>query len=232
MNEVFNKIKNGLIVSCQSEGLDPFNTPSGVTLFAKAAQMAGASAIRSQGLAKIRMIKKQVPLPMIGLLKGKFPDGTVKITGSTRQVEQLLGLGCEIIAIDGTFRKRENLTGPEFIKKLKLDYPNLVVMADIATIEEGVTCEASGADCLSTTLSGYTPDTASLPKDIPDFALLESLAKKCKIPVIAEGKIKSPEEAKKMMELGAFAVVVGTVITRPRVVMGWYKDAIKEGTTD
>ncbi|GAB1348952.1 N-acetylmannosamine-6-phosphate 2-epimerase [Ignavibacteriales bacterium] len=232
MNEVFNKIKNGLIVSCQSEGLDPFNTPSGVTLFAKAAQMAGASAIRSQGLAKIRMIKKQVPLPMIGLLKGKFPDGTVKITGSTRQVEQLLGLGCEIIAIDGTFRKRENLTGPEFIKKLKLDYPNLVVMADIATIEEGVTCEASGADCLSTTLSGYTPDTASLPKDIPDFALLESLAKKCKIPVIAEGKIKSPEEAKKMMELGAFAVVVGTVITRPRVVMGWYKDAIKEGTTE
>ena len=231
MNKVFEKIKNGLIVSCQSEGSDPFNTPSGVTLFAKAAQMAGAAAIRSQGLAKIRMIKKHVPLPMIGLLKGKFPDGTVKITGSKHQVEQLLKLGCEIIAIDGTFRKRENLAGPDFIKKIKSEFPGVLIMADIATYEEGIACESSGADCISTTLSGYTPETTNLPKDIPDFLLLETLAKDCHIPVIAEGKIKSPEEAKKMMELGAFAVVVGTVITRPRVVMGWYKDAVAEGVS-
>lgn len=231
MNKVFEQIKNGLIVSCQSEGSDPFNTPSGVTLFAKAAQMAGAAAIRSQGLAKIRMIKKHVPLPMIGLLKGTFPDGTVKITGSTHQVKQLVKLGCEIIAIDGTFRKRENLTGPEFIKKIKSEFPGTLIMADIATHDEGIACEESGADCLSTTLSGYTPETIHLPKDVPDFSLLERLAKYSCIPVIAEGKIKSPEEAKKMMELGAFAVVVGTVITRPRVVMGWYKDAVTKGVS-
>lgn len=228
MTSVFDRIKGGLIVSCQSEGDDPFNTPSGVTLFAKAAQMAGASAIRSQGIAKIRRIMRDVNLPMIGLLKGKFADGTVKITGSFRQVEQLLDLGCDIIAIDGTFRLREGFTGPDFIFEVKRRYPQAVIMADIATYEEGIACAKKGADCLSTTLSGYTPETLHLPKDMPDFALLKNLARDCTIPVIAEGKIKSPEEAAEMMKLGAYAVVVGTVITRPRVVMGWYREAIEK----
>ncbi len=228
MIEVLEKIKGGMIISCQSEGNDPFNSPSGVTLFAKAAQMAGAAAIRSQGLAKIRMIIKNVPLPMIGLLKGKFNDGTVKITGSFKQVEQLLNTGCDIIAIDGTFRLREGLTGPDFISKVRRRFPNCVIMADIATYEEGIACENAGAHCLSTTLSGYTPGTLHFPKDKPDFKLLESLVLKCKIPVIAEGKIKSPDDAARMMQLGAHAVVIGTVITRPRVVMGWYNDAIKK----
>lgn len=232
MTEVFDKIKGGMIISCQSEGDDPFNTPSGVTLFAKAAQMAGAAAIRSQGLAKIKMIKKNVPLPMIGLLKGKFSDGTVKITGSFRQVEQLVNLGCDIIAIDGTFRLREGLTGPAFITEVQKRFPNCVVMADIATYEEGIACEAAGAQCLSTTLSGYTPETHHLPKNEPDFKLLGSLVFNCKIPVIAEGKIKSPEDAAEMIKLGAFAVVIGTVITRPRVVMGWYNEAIKIASPD
>lgn len=228
MSDIFDKIKGGLIMSCQSEGDDPFNTPSGVTLFAKAARMAGASAIRSQGIAKIRRIIRDVPLPMIGLLKGRFSDGTVKITGSFRQVEQLLGLGCNIIAIDGTFRQREGLSGPDFITEVKKRYPQAVIMADIATYDEGIACQRAGADCLSTTLSGYTPETFHLPKDKPDFELLKNLAGDCDIPVIAEGKIKSPEEAAEMIRLGAFAVVVGTVITRPRVVMGWYKEAIEK----
>jgi len=228
MSDVFNKIRGGLIVSCQSEGDDPFNTPGGVTLFARAAEMAGAAAIRSQGLAKIRRIIRDVPLPMIGLLKGKFPDGTVKITGSFRQVEQLRRLGCDIIAVDATFRPREGLTGPEFISAIKERFPGTVIMADIATYAEGTACCKAGADCLSTTLSGYTPETSHLPKDEPDFELLKNLVKDCDIPVIAEGKIKSPGEAAEMMKLGAFAVVVGTVITRPRVVMGWYREAIEK----
>lgn len=228
MSDVFGRIKGGLIVSCQSEGDDPFNTPGGVSLFAKAAQMAGAAAIRSQGLSKIKRIMRDVPLPMIGLLKGKFPDGTVKITGSFRQVEQLRKLKCDIIAVDGTFRLREGLSGPDFISEIKRKYPDTAVMADIATYEEGIACHKAGADCLSTTLSGYTPETAHLPKDTPDFDLLKRLAADCDIPVIAEGKIKSPDEASEMMRLGAFAVVVGTVITRPRVVMGWYREAIEK----
>ncbi|KAB2909741.1 MAG: N-acetylmannosamine-6-phosphate 2-epimerase [Ignavibacteriales bacterium] len=227
MKDTLKQLKGGLIVSCQSEGNDPFNTPEGVTLFAKAAQMAGAVAIRSEGIEKIRQIKKEVPLPMIGLLKGKFPDGTVKITGSFQQVEQLIGLGCEIIAIDGTDRIREGLTGHDFIASVKKNYPETIIMADVAQFEEGIRCRDAGADCLSTTLSGYTPDTSRVPDDAPDFELLSKLSAAVEIPVICEGRIKSPAHAKTAMEMGAYAVVVGTVITRPRVVMSWYKNAIE-----
>jgi N-acylglucosamine-6-phosphate 2-epimerase len=125
MIEVLEKIKGGMIISCQSEGNDPFNSPSGVTLFAKAAQMAGAAAIRSQGLAKIRMIIKNVPLPMIGLLKGKFNDGTVKITGSFKQVEQLLNTGCDINRYRWHFQIERRTYGTRFYFQSAQKIPKL-----------------------------------------------------------------------------------------------------------
>jgi len=226
MSELFNKIKCGLIVSCQSEGEDPFNTPEGVTMFARAAIMGGAVAIRSQGLDKTEMIKKSVDVPVIGLLKSYFPDGSVRITGSFKEVGDLISVSSDIIAIDGTFREREGLSGPDFIKEVKKRY-NCVVMADIATLKEGIACFEAGADCVSSTLSGYTPETSGSPKFTPDYELVEKLVKEISIPVIAEGKINSPGYAAEMMKRGAWAVVVGTAITRPRVVTGWYVEAIK-----
>lgn len=222
----FNKIKNGLIVSCQSEGDDPFNYPESVTLFAKAAMMGGAVGIRSQGIEKTKMIVEQIPLPVIGLMKSKFEDGSVKITGSFTEIEQLIFTGCHLIAIDGTFRKRDGWTGPEFIREAKNRY-DITVMADISTLEDGLAC-AEFADCLSTTLSGYTPETKNLPKDKPNFILVEELIKKVNIPVIAEGKINTPESAKQMINLGAWSVVVGTAITRPRIITSWFVEAINE----
>jgi len=226
MTELFKSIKGGLIVSCQSEGEDPFNTPEGVTLFARAAIMGGAAGIRSQGLEKTELIKKSVDVPVIGLLKSYFADGSVKITGSYKEVEDLIKISADIIAIDGTFRERENLTGPEFIREIKKRY-NCIVMADIATPEEGIACYEAGADCISSTLSGYTPETAGKPKYTPDYELVEKLVKEINVPVIAEGKINSPGFAGEMIKRGAWAVVVGTAITRPRIVTGWYVDAIK-----
>lgn len=225
----FEKVKGGLIVSCQSEEPDPFNTPEYVSLFAKAAEMGGAVGIRSQGIEKTRSIVESVKLPVIGLLKTKFPDGLVCITGSFRAVEDLIETGCNIIAIDGTFRMREgSYRGPEFIEEVKKRY-NFPIMADISTFEDGKACLNSGADCLSTTLSGYTPETQHLPHDRPDVELLQSLVSVSSIPVIAEGRVNSPEWANVMIRNGAWAVVVGTAITRPRIVTGWYVDAIKNG---
>ena len=225
MNNLFIKIKNGLIVSCQSEGDDPFNSPEGVTLFAKAAFMGGAVAIRSEGIEKIRSIKKAVNLPIIGLLKSTFPDGYVRITGSYHEVEQLLEAGCDMIAVDGTFRERERLNGPDFIERIKSRY-SCMIMADIATINEAFACENSGADCISTTLNGYTPETISKNKN-PNFNIIKQLVqKKMKIPVIAEGRINKPADAKRMLENGAWAVVAGTAITRPRVITQWYVNEI------
>lgn len=222
----FNKIKNGLIVSCQAEGDDPFNTPDGVLLFAKAALMGGAAGIRTEGYEKTKKIVEGVNAPVIGLIKSYFDDGFVKITGSFADVEKLIDTKCDIIAIDGTFREREGFTGPDFIKEVKRRY-DCKVMADISTYEDGAACAAAGADCLSTTLSGYTPETKDLPHDKPNIELLGKLAADFNIPVIAEGKVNTPEFAAQMIKNGAWAVVVGTVLTRPRVVTGWFVDAIK-----
>ncbi|MBU2446948.1 MAG: N-acetylmannosamine-6-phosphate 2-epimerase [Bacteroidetes bacterium] len=226
MKNIFKKLKSSLIVSCQAEGDDPFNSPESVAMFAKAVVMGGAKGIRSEGIDKTKKILESVNVPVIGLIKSKFEDGSVRITGSFDEVKKLIDIGCHIIAIDGTFRKRENFVGSEFIKKVKQDY-SCIVMADIATHEEAVACADSGVDCISTTLNGYTQETKEVSKTQPNFELVEKLSKNLSIPVFAEGRIASPEHASKMIQLGAWAVVVGTAITRPRIVTSWYVDAIE-----
>ena len=226
-SEIISKLKNGLIVSCQAEGDSPFNSPEGVTMFAKAAIAGGAVGIRSEGMKKTKMILESVDVPVIGLIKLHFDDGSVRITGSLSDVDDLSAIDCPIIAIDGTFRKRDGLTGPEFIKKIKSSYPALI-MADIAKEDEAIECEKAGADIISTTLNGYTPETVKDKNDSPNFKLVKSLVQKIKIPVIAEGRINNPADAKKMINLGAFAIVVGTAITRPNIITSWYVDTIKK----
>lgn len=225
MHEVFQKIKNGLIVSCQAEGTSPFNSPEGVLLFAQSAVQGGAAAIRSEGIEKTQLIINSIRVPVIGLIKSSFDDGYVRITGSFKDVEDLHAIGTSIIAIDGTFRKREDRSGPEFISEVKKRY-HCIVMADIATEEEAIACAAAGADCVSTTLSGYTPETRSS-DDAPDFELLESLVKKLSIPVIAEGRINTPKIAATMKSLGAWSIVVGSAITRPTEITKWFVHSMK-----
>ena len=217
-----------MIVSCQSEGDDPFNAdPEYMALFAKAAEMGGASGIATQGIEKLKAIKRATAQPVIGLLKGKFPDGTVCITGSFAEVEQLIAAGSDIVAIDGTIREREGLTGPQFIKEVKRRY-SCLVLADIAKYSEAIACEEHGADCISTTLSGYTPDTLSAVEG-PNFFLLEKILRVAKVPVFAEGRFNTPDDARKAIELGAYGVISGTAITRPRVVTSWFVNAVKKG---
>ena len=221
MNKLIEQLKGGMIVSCQAEGDDPFNAdPEYMALFARAAEMGGAIGIRTQGIAKLEAIKRATPLPVIGLLKSQFEDGTVRITGSFDEVEQLIQSKSDIVAIDGTFRKREGLTGPEFIKAVKQRY-GCLVLADIATFAEAKACEEAGADCVSTTLNGYTPDTMQY-HDGPNYEVLKECVNGLSIPVFAEGRYNTPAEAGEAMKLGAYAVISGTAITRPRVITQWF----------
>ncbi len=226
-NEIISKLKHGLIVSCQAEGDSPFNSPEGVTMFAKAAIAGGAIGIRSEGIEKTKVILESVNVPVIGLIKSKFDDGSVRITGSFSDVDDLYSIGCNIIAVDGTFRKRDGLTGPEFINRIKSEFDALI-MADIAKEDEAIECEKAGADFISTTLNGYTPDTVNDKIYSPNFELVKSLVKRIKKPVIAEGRINSPIDAGEMIRIGAYAVVVGSAITRPHIITNWYSDAIKK----
>ena len=227
MSKLIEKLKNGMIVSCQAEGEDPFNAdPEYMALFARAAEMGGAIGIRTQGIAKLEAIKRATNLPVIGLLKSQFSDGTVRITGSFAEVEQLIASKADIVAIDGTFRERERMAGPEFIKAVKERY-GCLVLADIATFEEAKACEEAGADCVSTTLNGYTPDTLQF-HDGPNYDVLKECVDGLTIPVFAEGRYNTPSEAGKAMELGAYAVISGTAITRPRVITQWFVEEIKK----
>ena len=221
MNKLIEQLKGGLIVSCQAEGDDPFNAdPEYMALFARAAEMGGAIGIRTQGIAKLEAIKRATSLPVIGLLKSQFNDGTVRITGSFDEVEQLIKSKSDIVAIDGTLREREGLTGPDFIDVVKKRY-GCLVLADIASFSEAKACEEAGADCISTTLNGYTPDTMQY-HDGPNYDVLKECVNALSIPVFAEGRYNTPREAGKAMELGAYAVISGTAITRPRVITQWF----------
>ncbi len=224
--DILESMKNGLIVSCQAEGNDPFNTPEGVALFAKAAEMGGACAIRSCGIDKTNKIIGMVSIPVIGITKASFDDGYVKITRSFEDVKKLYDIGCDMVAIDGTMRFWDGLTGPEFISMVKEKYQKFI-MADISTCDEAEACAAAGADCISTTLNRYTPETEIMNNEKPDFDLIAKLSNDINIPVIAEGRISSPEEAKRALNAGAYAVVVGTMITRPRVITANYIKAMK-----
>lgn len=227
--DIISRLRGGIIVSCQAEGDDPFNHPEYLALFARAAEMGGASGIRAREPENIRAIRTSVALPIIGITKSAFADDSVLITGDFHDVQAVIDAGADIVAADTTQRARPNgLSGSQFIAEMKKRW-DIPVMADVSTVDEGMAAEGAGADLIGTTLAGYTPYTASrYNEDEPDWAVLEALARRARVPVIAEGRIWTPEQARKALELGAFAVVVGTAITRPRVVTRRFVDAVKE----
>ena len=168
-----------------------------------------------------------VDIPVIGLTKSVFPDGTVCITGSFPDVEKLVSLGVHIIAVDGTPRRRAGgLTGPEFIARLRELYPGQLLMADIATPEDAIACRKAGAHCVSTTLAGYTPETLSQASEGPSLQLLRACKAALDCPVFAEGRYNTPADAAEAIRSGAFSVVVGSAITRPQVITSWFAKAI------
>lgn len=225
--EFFHKIYHRLIVSCQAEGQDPFNSPENIALFARAAEMGGAAAIRSCGIEKTAEIIRRVSLPVIGLTKDSFPDGWVRITRSEEYVVKLFDAGCVMVAVDGTLRISNGMTGPAFISEMK-KMTGKLILADISTLEEALACEAAGADALSTTLSGYTPETSEQNAGEPDLELTAVLTERSRLPVFAEGRITRPEQALQALRYGAHSVVVGSAITRPRVITSRFAAVLEE----
>lgn len=223
--EVFNKLRGGLVVSCQALEDEPLYSSYIMSRMAYAAKEGGAVGIRANTPEDIQEIKKTVDLPVIGLYKQVYEDSDVYITPTIEAVDALMEVGPDIIAMDATDRLRpEGVTLDEFFIKLRKKYPDMLFMADCASIEEGIHAAKLGFDIIGTTMSGYTEATKGTV--LPNFSMMRELVKQIQVPVIAEGGIWNPDELKTAMNTGVLAAVVGTAITRPRDITRRFVSAI------
>jgi len=210
-SEISRSMRGRLIVSCQAANGDVFHDPQLMARFAAAAVAGGAAGIRANGCADVSAIRKVTKVPIIGIEKVLHQDGLPLITPSFDSARGLVEAGADMVALDCTERGQE-MGALTRIREIKT-HLRVPVMADVANVEQAIRAAEAGADYVLSTLRGYTAET----RDARDFdpAFIEELVKACSVPVIAEGRISSPEQARQAIAAGAMAVVVGTAITRP-----------------
>lgn len=228
--KLIDTLKGQLIVSCQALPGEPLYSEekSIMYLMARAAKQAGAAAIRTSGIRDVREIKAETRLPVIGLIKVKYEGYDAYITPTMKEIDELAAAEADIVALDCTMRRRgDGQTISQFIRQIRDKYPELILMADIATFEEGKNAALSGVDLVGTTMSGYTDDSSTA--DGPDYELVRRLSAELNIPVIGEGRIHTPQQALQVLQCGAHAVVVGGAITRPLEITSRFVHIIKGG---
>lgn len=222
-------LKGNLIVSCQALADEPLHSSFIMGRMAKAAKQGGASGIRANTPDDIKEIQNQVDLPIIGIIKKDYDDSKVYITPTMDEIDQLVATGVEIIALDATEDLRPNGKNiDDFYKEIKEKYPDQLLMADCSTIAEAIHADELGFDFVGTTLVGYTDQSKGHKIEANDFEILREIIKNVKAKVIAEGNINTPEKAKRVIELGAYSVVVGSIITRPQVITKNFVDKLAE----
>lgn len=226
MNPVIEQIKGGMIVSCQAYIGEPLRHPETMAQMARACELGGAVAIRCQGLSDIAAIKGRVEVPVIGLWK-EGHEG-VYITPTLRHAIACVNAGADVVAIDATDQPRpDGRTFEETVRDLRAACETLI-MADCATIEDIRRGVAAGCDLVSTTLSHGTNAIDCGLADGPDLPLLRQAAEEFPgFPVICEGRVHTPEDARAAIDAGAWAVVAGTAITHPTSITSWFVNALK-----
>jgi len=228
MKTILDVLKGKLIVSCQALENEPLHSPFIMSRMALAAAQGGAVAIRANSVVDIAAIQTSVSLPVIGIIKRDYPDSEVFITATMKEIDELMTVTPEIIALDATARPRpDGETLADLVAQIRARYPSLLLMADIATVAEAKTAQDLGFDCVGTTLHGYTAQTAgqSLPDN--DCAFLRDVLAAVTVPVVAEGNVDTPERAARCLALGAHTVVVGGAITRPQQITARFVAAIE-----
>lgn len=221
MNDILNRIKGTVVVSVQAMPNEPLYLEQCMIGMMKSVVNGGAGALRLAGARDVKNAKKLFNLPIIGLTKPNIIPKNYKelvyITPNIKDVIELVDAGADVIATDATQRKRPNNEKlQDLIKYIHIN--KRLAMADISTLEEGLNAKELGADIISTTLAGYTLESANSPANEPDFELLKQLVEQTQLPVVLEGRIWEPEQVNKAFELGAHCVVIGSAITRPQLI--------------
>jgi putative N-acetylmannosamine-6-phosphate epimerase len=220
-------LKGCLIVSCQADAGDPMDHTETIVRMTRSVIQGGATGLRAEGAEHIAAIRGITTLPVIGIAKGRDVRGEVYITPTFAAAQALDQAGADMIALDCTHRRLTQAEPwPTLIARIRSELRR-PVLADIATVEDGLAAEGAGADAVATTLYGYTDET----REFRSFSwpLLEELVTRLRIPVIAEGHIRQPEEVARAFMAGAHSVVVGSAITRPAAITARFVAATKPG---
>lgn len=214
---VLDRIRGGLVVSCQALRGEPLHSPYIMGRMAVAAEEGGACGIRANSPEDVLEIRRNVSLPVIGLYKVEYEDSEVYITPTMKEVDAMAQTGCEIIALDATDRPRPGgICLADFFAAVRKKYPDRLFMADTSCFEEGRRAVELGFDLVGTTLSGYTPYTRG--RSLPDYELMERYVRELNVPVVAEGGIWETGQLRRARETGVWACVIGTAVTRPREI--------------
>ena len=220
-------LKRGLIVSCQAVKGEPLYGLGIMGYLAKAAVEGGAIGIRANYVDDILDIKKEVDVPLIGIIKEVYPDSEVYITPTLKEVKALIGTGCEVIALDCTNRPRpygERLE--DLVRYIRENAKDVEIMADCASFEDAERAHELGFDYIGSTMRGYTPSTKGI--EIPDCEFLTKLVKTFpNTKIIAEGGIWERGQLEKVCGSGVYAIVIGTAITRPRDITSRFVKELK-----
>ena len=230
-------LRHRLVVSCQAPHGHPMRSPSVMASIAASVIAAGAAGVRIDSPEHIREVKRTVDATLIGLWKADG-DG-VYITPTLAHARAVVEAGADIVAIDGTGRPRPDDRDLAHVIRLLHTELGAVVLADVGTVAEGIAAAACGADAVATTLAGLTTEPRE--QDGPALDAVAALAARLDVPVIAEGGITSPVQAREAFDAGAWCVVVGKAITSPdwitasyvKAIGGWderQSQAVREGT--
>jgi putative N-acetylmannosamine-6-phosphate epimerase len=211
-----------LIVSCQARAGEPFRDSDSMAKFAASAVAGGAAAIRAHGADDIRTIRRAVGVPIIGIWKQMQSDSKILITPSFESAQELVAAGADMIALDVT-RRGQQYGALERVRRIRQEL-EVPVLADIATLDEALAAARAGADFVLSTLRGYTDETSGVRSF--DLCFIQELVDRSPVPVIAEGMIDTPEQAHAALAAGAYAVVVGSAITRPVTIARRFADRI------
>jgi N-acylglucosamine-6-phosphate 2-epimerase len=230
MQQVLDKIHKGLIVSCQALENEPLHSSFIMGRMAIAAKEGGATCIRANSVADIMEIKKNVDLPVIGIIKQVYGQNGVYITPTMVEIDALMETKAEIIATDATARIRPNgKTLEQFYCDIRAKYPDVLLMADVSTIDEAVYADHLGFDIVAPTLYGYTNETMGQKIYQDEYAVLKEIIKAVKnAKVIAEGNVITPEIARSILDMNVHAVVVGGAITRPQQITKRFVNAMQK----
>ena len=206
--------QRGIIVSCQADPDTPTNFVDMIVAFAESAQMGGACGLRLNSAEHVAAVRARTSLPIIAIEKSLPPGDKVLITGDVQQVAPLTDAGAEIIAFDATMRQR-----PSSLQAIvdAIHEQGALALADIRSADDIERAVSLGVDAIAPTLSVW-----DLPEYVPDFALIETIRQACDLPVIAEGNYWTPDDVKRGFDAGAYAVVIGSAITRPWRITEYY----------